>query len=75
MIAIFTKFDDLMNQIYDMDEDDAQAVSRENAEKIVEEKFRKPLSGYKFPPRAYVCFEGKYWLILCQGVDRLNVQP
>ena len=24
-------------------------------------KFRKPLYGYKFPPRAHVCFEGKCW--------------
>ena len=57
VIAIFTKFDDLMTQIYDIDEDDN--VNRQNALEEVEEKFRKPLYGYTFPPRADVCFEGK----------------
>ena len=61
-----------MNQTYDIYQDDD--VNRQNAEKYVEEKFRKPLYGYKFPPRADVCFEGKCWFILCQSVDRLNVQ-
>jgi hypothetical protein len=46
-----------MNQTYDMYQDDE--VNRQNAEKCVEEKFRKPLYGYQFPPRADVCFEGK----------------
>ena len=57
VIAIFTKFDDLMTQIYDMDKDDD--VNRQNAEEQVERKFRKPLYEYGFPPRADVCFEGK----------------
>ena len=48
-------------------------VNRQAAEKYVEEKFRKPLYEYKFPPRADVCFEGK-WLILCQTIDWLNIQ-
>ena len=75
VIAIFTMFDDLINQITDIDNiDQDDAVDRQNAEKIVEEKFRKPLYGYKFGPRADVCFEGKYWLFLCQSVVRLNVQ-
>ena len=69
VIAIFTKFDDLMNQIYDIDEDDN--VNRQNALEEVEEKFRKPLYGYTFPPRADVCFEGKCWLILCHSVDQM----
>jgi hypothetical protein len=60
VIAIFTMFDDLLNQIFDMDDiDQDDAVDRQNAEKIVEEKFRKPLYGYRFGPRADVCFEGK----------------
>ena len=46
-----------MTQIYDIDEDDN--VNRQNALEEVEEKFRKPLYGYTFPPRADVCFEGK----------------
>ena len=61
VIAIFTKFDDLMTQIYDIDQDDE--VNRQNAEEQVEKKFRKPLYEYTFPPRADVCFEGKCWLI------------
>ena len=50
-----------MNQMYDMDLDDD--VNRRIAEEEVEKKFRKPLSGYAYPPRADVCFEGKCWLI------------
>ena len=50
-----------MNQMYDMDLDDD--VNRQIAEEEVETKFRKPLSGYAYPPRADVCFEGKCWLI------------
>jgi hypothetical protein len=61
VIAIFTKFDDLMTQIYDIYQDDDD--NRRNAEEQVEKRFRKPLYGYKFPPRADVCFEGKYCLI------------
>ena len=57
VIAIFTKFDDLMTQIYDIDQDDD--VNRRNAEEQMEKKFRKPLYEYAFPPRADVCFEGK----------------
>ena len=41
IIAIFTKFDDLMSQIYDIDEDDE--VNRQNALEQVERNFRKPL--------------------------------
>ena len=74
VIAIFTKFDDLMTQIYDIDQDDE--VNRQFAEEQVQKKFRNPLYGYTFPPRADVCFEGKCWLILRQGIDQwLNVQP
>ena len=57
VIVIFTKFDDLMTLIYDIDEDDN--VNRRNAEEEVERNFRKPLYGYAFPPCADVCFEGK----------------
>ena len=69
MIAIFTKFDDLMTQIYDTDKDDD--VNRQNAEEQVEKKFRKPLYEYAFPPLADVCFEGKCWLILHQRIDHM----
>jgi hypothetical protein len=66
VIAIFTKFDDLMTQIYNTDQDDD--VNRKNAEEQVEIKFRKPLYEYAFPPRADVCFEGKCWLNSRQSV-------
>ena len=63
-----------MTQIYDMDQDDD--ANRQNAQEQVEKRFRKPLYEYAFPPRADVCFEGKYWLILHQGVDYMaNVEP
>ena len=61
VIAIFTKFDDLITQIYDIEKDDENC---RNAEEEVEIKFRKPLYEYAFPPHADVCFEGKCWLIL-----------
>ena len=59
-----------MTQIYDMYQDDD--VNRRNAEEQVEKKFRKPLYEYTFPPRADVCFEGKCWLILRQGIDHMT---
>ena len=51
-----------MTQIYNMDI--ADDVNRQNAEEEVEKKFRKPLYGFAFPPRADICFEGKC-LVLC----------
>ena len=51
-----------MTQIYNIYEEDD--VNRQNAEEEVKIKFRKPLFGYAFPPRADVCFEGKCGLIL-----------
>jgi len=56
-----------MIQIYDMDLGDDE--NRQIAEAEVETKFRKPSSGYAFPPRADVCFENKCWLLLRQHVD------
>ena len=63
IITIFTKFDDLMTQIYGINLDDD--VNRRNAKEQVEKKFRKPLYEYSFPLCADVCFEGKCWLISC----------
>ena len=54
-----------MTQIYDIYQDDD--VNRQNAKEQVEKKFRKPLYGYAFPPRADVCFEGKFYLISRQA--------
>jgi len=45
-----------MTQIYNIYQSDDD--NRQNANEQVEKKFIQPLNGYKFPPRAYVCFEG-----------------
>jgi hypothetical protein len=52
VIAIFTKFDDLITQIYDIDQDDD--VNRQHAEEQVEIKFRIPLYEYTFPPPSLI---------------------
>ena len=54
-MAIFTKFDDLILQVYDGTKEDEENI--EVARATLEEKFEKPLKGYKFPPHAYVRFE------------------
>ena len=64
---IFTKFDDLMTQIYDIEKDND--VNCWNAGEQVENFFRKLLYEYAFPPCADVCFEGKWCLILSQSAD------
>ena len=56
MVAIFTKFDDLITQVYNYDLEEAE--NREVADHELEDKFRKPLFGYRFPPRGHVCMEG-----------------
>ena len=61
MVAIFTKFDDLITQVYD-DELDEQK-NHDVAEGVLEKKFREPLHGFKFPPRANVRMEGVYEII------------
>jgi len=67
VIAIFTKFDDLINQVYDMDLEEEENC--EAALKALENKFRKPLDGYNYPPRAYVRFEGMFCLISTRNLD------
>ena len=42
-MAIFTKFDDLITQVYDMNEEDEK--NREVARATLENKFEKPLRG------------------------------
>jgi len=54
-VAIFTKFDDLITQVYDRNKEDEE--NRKVACATLEKKFEKPLKGYKFPPHAYVRFE------------------
>jgi len=55
VIAIFTKFDDLITQVYDMDLDDDE--NRKAAEQALEEGFRVPLFEFADPPKASVCLE------------------
>ncbi len=56
MVAVFTKFDDLIIQLFDADLEYEE--NRLVAERELQDKFQTPLSGYKFPPRAYVRLEG-----------------
>ncbi|KAG6914823.1 hypothetical protein DXG01_015129 [Tephrocybe rancida] len=54
VIAVFTKFDDFINQVFDMDLDNDENRT------IAEEKLAElqvPLFKCKFPPRAAVCLE------------------
>ena len=67
VVAIFTKFDDLITQVYD-DELDEQE-NREAAENELKTKFQKPLDGFKFPPRAHVRMEGVYKVTSWRLVD------
>ena len=62
VIAILTKFDDLITQIYDGDktEDENKVVALGE----LKEKFEKPLMEYKFPPKAHMYTEGML-LSLC----------
>jgi len=60
-VAIFTKFDDFITQVYDRNKEDEK--NREVACATLEKKFEKPLKGYKFPPRSYVRFEGMSLLL------------
>ncbi|KAH8979812.1 hypothetical protein EDB86DRAFT_2859446 [Lactarius hatsudake] len=55
VIAIFTKFDHLISQVYDADLEEDQ--NREFAERLLKDSLRAPLFEYKFPPRADVCLE------------------
>ena len=57
VIAVFTKFDDLVVQLYDRDREEE---SRTDASKVVKEKFETPLENSCNRPKAYVCFEGAF---------------
>ena len=59
-MAIFTKFDDIITQVYD--DDKSEDENRQVAEHELETKFKKPLYGYRFPPRAHICTEGLIYL-------------
>ena len=55
VVAIFTKFDDLIIQVYDQTKNDKENVKI--TETTLKEKFEKPLKLYQCPPCAYVHFE------------------
>ncbi|KAF8232545.1 hypothetical protein L208DRAFT_1360873 [Tricholoma matsutake] len=55
VVAIYTKFDDLITQVYNEKLDEQE--NRDVAEIALEKKFQKPLDGFKFPPRAHVRME------------------
>lgn len=55
VIAIFTKFDHLINQVYDTRKEEHE--NREVAVRILKEHLQGPLFRYKFPPKADVCLE------------------
>ena len=63
VIAVFTKFDDLVAQLYDRDREEE---SRADASKVVKEKFEMPLEKSRDRPKAYVCFEGVFIYLLFQ---------
>ncbi|KAG6906528.1 hypothetical protein DXG01_013461 [Tephrocybe rancida] len=70
VIAVFTKFDDFINQVFDIDLDDDE--NRTTAEKKLAE-LQAPLFKCKFPPRAGVCLEGAtYHMNLTQVSDTPN---
>jgi len=55
------KFDDLITQVFDRKRDKGE--NQKNALDTLEKKFQQPLSSYKSPPRAYVRFEGRLFVI------------
>ncbi|GJJ11620.1 hypothetical protein Clacol_005856 [Clathrus columnatus] len=55
VIAIFTKFDDLMSQVYDPEL--GWQENRQIAEKTLENRFKQPISKFKFPPNVCLTME------------------
>ena len=51
------KFDDLITQVFDRNK--KQEENTKIALETLEERFEQPLRGFKFPPHAYMRFEGK----------------
>ena len=66
VIAVFTKFDDLVVQLYDRDREEEE--NRTGATKVVKEKFEMPLENSRDRPKAYVCFEGVFIYLLFQAL-------
>jgi hypothetical protein len=59
VIAIFTKFDDLITQVWDEDRSDED--NRTEAFQVLHERLRDPLFAptVSFPPKGDVWFEGR----------------
>ncbi|KAH9061743.1 hypothetical protein EDB83DRAFT_2315529 [Lactarius deliciosus] len=67
VIAIFTKFDHLISQVYNADREEDE--NREVAERTLKDSLRAPLFEYNFPPRADVCLEGAFLVCFRLFVD------
>ncbi|KAF8801087.1 hypothetical protein BYT27DRAFT_7245392 [Phlegmacium glaucopus] len=63
VIAIFTKFDDLIIQAC------REVVGRAEAVKLLEDRFRAPLFKDKYPPKASVCMEGMFPILQAMHKD------
>ena len=57
------KFDDLITQVLDRNKTPEENMNK--ALDTLDKEFEQPLTGYKFPPCAYVCF-------CASKVDRLT---
>ncbi|PPQ87387.1 hypothetical protein CVT25_008291 [Psilocybe cyanescens] len=55
VIAIFTKLDDLITQVFKRHLTGEQ--NRQSALNVLKDKFEEPLRGYKYPPKAYLHLE------------------
>ncbi|GJJ11571.1 hypothetical protein Clacol_005806 [Clathrus columnatus] len=60
VIAIFTKFDDLISQIYDPEL--GWQENRRIAEQVLDTRFKNPLSDFKYPPNAFLTMEGEVFM-------------
>lgn len=72
VIAVFTKFDDLVVQVLDRD---SEEESRAHAFKVVKEKFETPLEESRDRPKAYVCFEGAFLILLISSIAQRTSFP
>ena len=73
MIAIFTKFDDLVKQIYDKNLE--MAENHRVALRALDTKFQVPLSKFKFPPKAYLRLESVcFFPFGYGGIDLIDIR-
>ena len=68
VIAIFTKFDDLVKQVYD--DNLEMSENCQVALKVLDAKFQVPLSKFKFPPKACFHLESVFNVLFCIRVWR-----